>query len=272
MAQAAAFVTAVPAEHHHFVSWSDGMSTPNRTDLNVMADLVVTASFAINQYNLSYNADKHGSIDGVKLQKVNHDGTGKMVMAKPAVGYHFVGWSDGLTTAKRTDTDVKADLAVSANFALNQYTLNYAAGKNGTIEGASQQTVNHGGDGSSVTAVPAEYYHFVSWSDGVAVASRTDRKVTAGLAVKANFAIDKYTLTYSAEAGGSIDGNSSQKVHHGGTGTMITAKPAEGYRFVSWSDGLLTAKRTETDVKADFAVTAGFALIQYRGQCPGRGR
>ncbi len=93
-----------------------------------------------------------------------------MVKAVPASGYHFLGWSDGVNTADRTDSKVTADLAVTANFAVNQYTLTYTADEHGTIDGVSPQTVTHGGDGSPVTAVPAEHYHFTGWSDGVSSA------------------------------------------------------------------------------------------------------
>ena len=60
-----------------------------------------------------------------------------------------------------------ANISVTANFAINTYTLTYTAGANGTITGTSPQTVNHGADGTAVTAVPNAGYHFVDWSDGV---------------------------------------------------------------------------------------------------------
>ena len=48
--------------------------------------------------------------------------------ATPGTGYHFVKWSDGVLTAARTDTNVTADLSVTASFAINTYTLTYTAG------------------------------------------------------------------------------------------------------------------------------------------------
>ena len=41
-----------------------------------------------------------------------------------------------------------ANVSVTANFAINTYTLTYTAGANGTITGTSPQTVNYGADGS----------------------------------------------------------------------------------------------------------------------------
>ena len=41
----------------------------------------------------------------------------------------------------------------------------------------------------------------------------------------------------------------------------MTAVPNAGYHFVSWSDGVLTAARTDTNVHANISVTASFALV-----------
>ena len=55
--------------------------------------------------------------------------------AVPATGYHFVKWSDDVSTASRTDTNVTADISVTASFAIDTFTLTYAAGTHGTISG-----------------------------------------------------------------------------------------------------------------------------------------
>ena len=55
-----------------------------------------------------------------------------------------------------------------------------------------------------MTAVPNTGYHFVDWSDGVLTAARTDLNVMANVNATANFAIDTFTLTYTAGAGGTI--------------------------------------------------------------------
>ena len=50
-------------------------------------------------------------------------------------------------------------MSVTANFAINTYTLTYTAGANGTITGTTPQTVNygarrHGGHGSTRHRLP----------------------------------------------------------------------------------------------------------------------
>ncbi|WP_419871689.1 InlB B-repeat-containing protein [Candidatus Pristimantibacillus sp. PTI5] len=256
-------VTALPAEGYHFVSWSDGLLDASRTDSNIAGNIQVTASFAINEYALSYLAGTGGSINGLANQNVNHGSTGAMVTAEPDTGYHFVSWSDGGLSASRTDMHVAGNMSVTASFAINNYSLAYAADAGGTISGSAAQQADHGSDGSEVTAVPDTGYHFVSWSDGEIAASRTDINVTGDIQVTASFAINEYTLTYAAGSNGSLSGTASQTVNHGSSGSMVTANPAEGYHFVSWSDGELSASRTETNVSGSKSVTASFAINEY---------
>ncbi|MBI5021666.1 MAG: InlB B-repeat-containing protein [Ignavibacteriales bacterium] len=256
-------VTAVPNTRYHFVNWSDGVTIPSRTETNVTANVSVTANFAINTYTLTYTAGSNGTITGTLSQTVSYGGNGTQVTAVPNTGYHFINWSDGMLTAARTENNVIANVSVTANFAINTYTLTYTVGSNGTITGTLSQTVNYGGNGAQVTAVPNTGYHFVNWSDGVLTAARTETNVRANVSVTANFAINTYTLTYTAGSNGTITGTISQTVNYGGNGTQVTAVPNTGYHFVNWSDGVLTAARTETNVQANVSVTANFAINTY---------
>jgi len=143
------------------------------------------------------------------------------------------------------------------------YTLTYTAGANGTITGTTPQTVYQGNNASPVTAIPNTGYYFVSWSDGVLTAQRTDTNVIGNISVTATFAINTYTLTYTAASHGSITGTTSQTINYGSDGTAVTATPDTGYYFVSWSDGVLTAARTDTNIIANKSVTATFAINSY---------
>src|SRR5204862_510795 len=157
---------------------SDDSTANPRTDTNVTGNISVTASFAINQYTLTYSSGSGGSLTGSTLQTVNHGANGTAVTAVPNTGYHFVKWSDDSTANPRTDTNVTGNISVTASFAINQYTLTYTAGTNGTLSGNTPQTVNHGANGSAVTAVPNTGYHFVKWSDDSTANPRTDTNVT----------------------------------------------------------------------------------------------
>jgi uncharacterized repeat protein (TIGR02543 family) len=251
-----------------FAGWySDSLLTLPYTFTTMPAsNTTLYAKWTVNSYTLTYTAGAGGTITGTSPQTVAYSGSGTLVTAAPATGYHFVSWSDGVTTAARTDSNVSANISVTANFAANPpatFTLTYTAGSNGTISGTSLQTVNSGSNGTAVTAVANTGYHFVSWSDGVTTATRTDLNVTANISVTANFAVTPpvtFTLIYTAGSNGTISGTSLQTVNSGSNGTAVTAVANTGYHFVNWSDGSTSNPRTDTNVTANVSVTANFAL------------
>ena len=77
------------------------------------------ANFTIAYYTLTYTAGPNGSISGTSPQTVSSGASGTAVAAVPALGYHFVNWSDASTANPRTDTNVTVDISVIANFGAN---------------------------------------------------------------------------------------------------------------------------------------------------------
>lgn len=144
---------------------------------------------------LSYTAGAHGSILGTTPQTVVSGQNGTSVTAVPDTGYHFVMWSDNSTDNPRTDTNIATNISVEAGFVTNTYDLIYTAGENGSLTGDSTQSVNHGADGSAVTAVPDEGYYFVQWSDNSTGNPRIDTNVMTNITVEAEFAFDQAPST-----------------------------------------------------------------------------
>ncbi len=152
---------------------------------------------------LRYLAGANGSISGPATQTIPFGGNGAAVTAAPASGYQFDDWSDGRSDNPRTDTSVMADITVTATFVpvpVTTVQLTYQAGPNGSLSGATNQTIPMGGSGSAVTAVPATGYRFDDWSDGRSDNPRSDTNVMANLSVTARFAANSYTL------GGTVSG------------------------------------------------------------------
>ena len=251
-------ITATPSLNYHFVQWNDSNTDNPRTLTNITADQTITATFAIDTYTVTAASAGNGTVSPLS-QSVNHGSDATAITATPSLNYHFTQWDDSNTDNPRTLINITADQTITANFAINTYTLTYTATANGSITGTTPQTVNHGSDGALVTAVPDANYSFVNWSDGVTTAARTDLNVTANISVTATFAIDTYTLTYTASANGSITGTTPQTVNHGSDGTLVTAVPDANYSFVNWSDGVTTAARTDLNVTANISVTATFS-------------
>jgi uncharacterized repeat protein (TIGR02543 family) len=192
-------LTANPAVDSTFTGWSgDASGSTNPLNITMDGNKSITATFAINTFTLNYAAGTGGTLTGVTSQTVNYGEDGTAVTAVPNTGYHFVNWSDTSTDNPRTDTNITANLNVTANFAVNTFTLNYSAGAGGSLTGTTSQTVNYGEDGTPVEAVPNTGYHFVNWSDSSTANPRTDTNVTANVSVTANFAVDTFTLNYAA--------------------------------------------------------------------------
>ncbi len=246
-------ISALSAGNHSITAEFAGDANYGGSTSNTVIQVVVPV------YTLTYTAGPNGSISGTTPQQVAQGASGTAVTAVPATGYHFVQWSDASTANPRTDANVTGNLSVTAQFAINEYSLSYAAGANGSISGTSSQTVNHGSSGTAVTAVPDTGYHFVQWSDASTANPRTDANVTGNLSVTAQFAINEYSLSYAAGSNGSLSGSTAQTVNHGSSGTAVTAVPDTGYHFVQWSDASTANPRTDANVVANLAVTASFA-------------
>ena len=125
------------------------------------------------------------------------------------------------------------------------YTLTYAAGSGGTISGTSPQTVNSGGSGTVITAVPNTGYSFVSWSDGVMTAERTDTVIMADLSVGASFTstATQYMVNFDSNGGGVASGYTGVRhypVNDGSSfgATMPVAPTRTGYTFNGWNTAI----------------------------------
>ena len=241
-------LTATAAAGYHFVKWSNN-ETANPYKFAAESDLTLTAEFAINTYEVTATA-ANGTVEGTGTY--NH-GAEATLTATAAEGYSFVKWSDGVTDATRKVT-VTSALAFTAEFAINSYDVT-ASATNGAVEGAGKY--NYGAE-ATLTAVANKGYHFVKWSDDVTTETR---KVTVkgSQSFTAVFAANTYTVAVTAEANGTVTGAGTYEY---GTTATIEAKANDGFRFVKWSDGVKTAKRT-VEVVSDTTLTASFAARTY---------
>ena len=228
-------VTAVPSVGAEFVRWSDGVMTASRSDDDVKDNMSVYAEFrqVTPVFALSYSAGRGGSLTGETYQVVLSGESGTAVTAVPDSGYAFLGWSDGVATATRTDRAVE-NMSVTAEFG-SSYTITYAAGEGGSIQGETEQEVVRGTSGTPVTAVPAEGWYFDRWSDGVSTATRQDDP--ADLYTWDIQAVFKqyHTIKYIVYGeGGTITGETTQYIKQDARPVAVTAVPDSGYELKGW--------------------------------------
>lgn len=243
-------LTAIANYGYHFTQWSDGNIDNPRT-VQVTADASYTAQFDNNQYTVSLAVDDaiHGTVSGANDYNYL---TSVTISATPEYGYHFTQWSDGVTDNPRTLT-LTQDTAFTAQFANNIYTVTLAVNDQtlGTVSGAGNYEYL---DTVVLTATCiAEHHHFVQWSDGLAVASRTE-VVTDDFSLTAIFAIDTHTLVTVVRHGsadGVVDDNTCGTIVGAGLypyGSVVTleANASDGFHFAEWDDAERTTDRVVT--------------------------
>lgn len=147
------------------------------------------------------------------------------------------------------------------------YTLTTAANPaaGGSITRSPNASSYNAGTVVTLTAVPASGYTFSSWSGGASGTSATTTvTMNASTSVTANFTNSSggtYTLTTTASpsAGGTITRSPNASTYAAGTVVTLTATPASGYTFSSWSGGASGSNATTTvTMNANTSVTANF--------------
>lgn len=236
---------------------------------NISGHHVIVVRFEINTYTVSYGAGENAGIEGDAAQEVTHGNSGTPVLAVPAEGYVFTGWSDGRTDNPRTDTIVTANISVTALFAVKTWSITVSANEGGSLTPGGDMTVKHGDD-LVVEITPDTGYHIADVllddvSQG-AVSSLPLTGISSDHHIVVVFAINMYTITLSAGDHGSIDPGEDVSVPHGGEVTF-TITPDEGYHIEEiLVDGVSHGQAgvlTLSDITRDHVVAVSFALTTY---------
>jgi len=202
---------------------------------NVTSDLTVTAQYTINVYTVTF-VDKDGKQIG-DVQEVEYGSAATAPNAPLVEGYHFTGWD------KKFD-NITSDLTVKALYAINTYTVTFVDKDGKTLK---TEEVEHGSAATAPTAPEVTGYTFTGW----------DKKfdnITSDLTVKAQYAINTYTVTFLDKDGKQI--GDAQEVEYGKAATAPNAPLVEGYHFTGWD-------KTFDNVTSDLTVKALYAINTY---------
>ena len=175
--------------------------------------------------------------------------------------FGIAAWIQDLSTKEVLQAE-SAEIAVAGQ---GQYTITASAGEGGTISPAGATTVDGGKD--QVYAIdPAAGHHIQdAVIDGVsagAVTSYTFTNVQANHNIQASFTPDSYALTVAPPVNGTVTKNPDQATYAFNVSVTLTATPAAGYTFASWS-GDLTGSTNPAPITMDGnrAVTATFTAL-----------
>jgi uncharacterized repeat protein (TIGR02543 family) len=170
------------------------------------------------------------------------------------------------------DGDGDLDALVSHGSGATAVWVNVNAGSFGiavtaspTAGGSASCTPNPvvSGGTSTCTATANAGYTFAGWSGDCNGATCTLANVTSAKAVTANFSLNTYPITTTANpsSGGTVN-CTNNPVSHGGSSTC-TATPNAGFAFANWSGDCTGSTCTLTGVTSAKAVTANFTAITH---------
>jgi hypothetical protein len=213
------------------------------------------------------------------------EGESLLFIATPNVGYKVRDWQVNSQAVQSggnsyTLSNIVEDATVQVTFIPERVTVTPTAGAHGSISPSSIQTIDGGGD-ISFTATPESGYTVDRWlvagfslQSGGTTFSLTN--VTADVTVQVTFKPNRFTVTPSAGANGSISPNTPQSVDAGGTITF-TASPNSGYVVNQWVVGGLAVQNggnsyTLSNIQSNKAVQVTFKLapasFTYTGPIP----
>jgi len=283
-------VTATADTNYHFTGWTGtavgagkvANASSASTTVTMDADYTLQANFAIDKRTLTISSTSGGSVTtpGEGSYQYNH-GSSAPVTATAQANYHFTGWTGTAVGAGKvanagsasTTVTMDADYTLQANFAIDKRTLSISSTSGGSVTtpGEGSYQYNHGSS-APVTATAQANYHFTGWT-GTAVGAgkvanpnvaNTTVTMDADYTLKANFVIDKRTLTISSTSGGSVTtpGEGSFEYDYGSEVT-ITASADSNYHFTNWSGSIWSMRNPITiTMDAYHTVQANFAIDQ----------
>ena len=142
----------------------------------------------------------------------------------------FVGTIDDIRIYNRALSESEA---VELYVQKRPYTVNFAAGTGGTLNGEANQIVGYHSDCTPVIAVPNPGYHFVNWTGTGGYTSTTPSiavtNITLEMSFTATFAVDVGTYYISGTVSGAVQ-----------QGVTLTLSGAASSKITSGADGAFT--------------------------------
>jgi uncharacterized repeat protein (TIGR01451 family)/uncharacterized repeat protein (TIGR02543 family) len=219
------------------------------------------------QYTLTVavNPTAGGTTDPAVGAHTYAPGTVVTVTATPAAGYAFTSWSGACTGSGACSVTMDADKTVTANFTLINYNLTVAVDPvgGGTTDPAVGVHSYSYGTVVDVTATPAAGFAFVSWSGACTGSGACQVTMDGDKTVTATFAGISVNLTVevSPTGGGTTVPAAGVHAYAYGVVANVTATPAGGFVFSSWSGACTGSGPCSVTMDADKTVTANFTEL-----------
>ena len=213
-------------EGHTFSGWSEIPETMPAHDV------MVTGSFSINSYKLTYIVDG----EEYKSYEINY-GTSITAEVEPTKeGHTFSGWSE------IPEKMPAHDVTVTGSFSINSYKLTYI------VDGEEYKSYEINFGTSIIAEVePAKIGHtFSGWSEIPETMPAHDVTVTG------SFSVNSYTLTYM------VDGEvyKTYEIEYGTTIIPEETPTKIGYTFSGWGDIPSTMPAKDVTLSGTFSINS----------------
>jgi uncharacterized repeat protein (TIGR02543 family) len=260
-------LTATANTGWSFSSWSGDLTgSTNPASITMTGNKAVTGHFTQNDYTLAITIAGSGSVETAPTQTTYHYGDVVQLTATPELGWSFSSWSGDLSgSSNPASLTITRNMAVTATFTQNEYTLSISIVGSGLVAASPLQTTYHYGDVVQLTATPDMGWSFSGWSGDLSGSSNpASLTITGNMAVTAMFTQNEYTLSTSIVGSGSIDVSPYQATYHYSDIVQLTATPDLGWSFSYWSGDLAgSTNPASLTITGNMAVTAYFTENQY---------
>jgi len=159
---------------------------------------------------------------------------------------------------------MNSDKSVTASFQKLTYNLDteIVSGEGRIVLNPANSPYDHGTE-VTLTADGNDGWEFTGWGGDLSgTANPTTILMDGDKTITASFSANPsvYTVTFSTDGNGGLDGTPSQEVVHGASSNPVTAYPAEGYQFYSWSGDYSGDENplTLSNVTSDMTIIANF--------------
>jgi uncharacterized repeat protein (TIGR02543 family) len=233
-------LTALAGIGWTFSGWSGDLTgATNPASITMTKDMSVTASFAQNTYSVAVSvlpSSAAGNVTGYVTTPSYHYGDIVTLTEVPNSGYSFSNWGqDGTGTQTTCNITVTRNMTVTAVFT-PIYSLSVSNIGSGSVSKNPDQASYLYGDSVQLTAIPTNGWSFTGWSGSFTSSlNPINAIINETTSVVASFTQNSYTLSVATIGSGSVSKNPNQASYLYGDSVQLTAIPANGYSFSSWT-------------------------------------